>query len=421
MSRPTYTATLRKVTDRLKPTLINIIDDSAKHASHAPMRGSDRLETHFRVEVVSDGFKGLNRVQRQKLMYSILSEEMDSNPGGTVHALSMSCKTPDEVIPIEAERVTCFHVVPAREGAAFNVTVGYRSGVVETFDLVLLAEATARRFATGPSLDLRPVLKGRRMHQATVVFSYRSFLFIGYEGLGLYWVAILRPSKYPKPRELVFTADSIGKVPTDIGDARLWETASSHGGGLVVIAITSDWSPDKFTNNGRLSLRSGLEYSGEAYRFALPELAYAMTAIPTITPSSAERGEPVRVAVSLCSSPSARSAAQGFHHRQLGSVKTSAPVSGLAWSPDRDRTAGVSDDGILKVWAYESGKLNGGRHGLSSGLSLENVIGRGDQVELECVVWLDGRRIVVVGGGGDAMVLLDYHPPRGLRVLHKCR
>ncbi|KAF4710860.1 hypothetical protein FOZ62_029507 [Perkinsus olseni] len=158
------------------------------------------------------------------------------------------------VIPIEAERVTCFHVVPAREGAAFNVTVGYRSGVVETFDLVLLAEATARRFATGPSLDLRPVLKGRRMHQATVVFSYRSFLFIGYEGLGLYWVAILRPSKYPKPRELVFTADSIGKVPTDIGDARLWETASSHGGGLVVIAITSDWSPDKFTNNGRLSL-----------------------------------------------------------------------------------------------------------------------------------------------------------------------
>ncbi|KAF4725523.1 hypothetical protein FOZ63_026150 [Perkinsus olseni] len=97
MSRPTYTAILRKVTDRLKPTLINIIDDSAKHASHAPMRGSDRLETHFRVEVVSDGFKGLNRVQRQKLMYSILSEEMDSNPGGTVHALSMSCKTPDEV------------------------------------------------------------------------------------------------------------------------------------------------------------------------------------------------------------------------------------------------------------------------------------------------------------------------------------
>ncbi|KAF4650154.1 hypothetical protein FOZ61_000622 [Perkinsus olseni] len=97
MSRATYTAILRKVTDRLKPTLINIIDDSAKHASHAPMRGSDRLETHFRVEVVSDGFKGLNRVQRQKLMYSILSEEMDSNPGGTVHALSMSCKTPDEV------------------------------------------------------------------------------------------------------------------------------------------------------------------------------------------------------------------------------------------------------------------------------------------------------------------------------------
>ncbi|KAF4651015.1 hypothetical protein FOL46_000596 [Perkinsus olseni] len=92
MSRATYTAILRKVTDRLKPTLINIIDDSAKHASHAPMRGSDRLETHFRVEVVSDGFKGLNRVQRQKLMYSILSEEMDSNPGGTVHAL----KAPSE-------------------------------------------------------------------------------------------------------------------------------------------------------------------------------------------------------------------------------------------------------------------------------------------------------------------------------------
>mmetsp|Transcript_9798 Transcript_9798/g.10782 ORF Transcript_9798/g.10782 Transcript_9798/m.10782 type:complete len:80 (-) Transcript_9798:72-311(-) len=69
----------------------------AKHASHAPMKGTGRAETHFRVEVVSDEFKGLNRVQRQKLMYSILSNEMDSNPGGTIHALSMSCKTSDEV------------------------------------------------------------------------------------------------------------------------------------------------------------------------------------------------------------------------------------------------------------------------------------------------------------------------------------
>ena len=69
-------------------------DESHLHAGHAgnPGGGPD-AETHFRVKVVSEAFTGKAKVQRHRLVYGLLKEEID----GGVHALALKTKTPAEV------------------------------------------------------------------------------------------------------------------------------------------------------------------------------------------------------------------------------------------------------------------------------------------------------------------------------------
>jgi stress-induced morphogen len=45
---------------------------------------------HFRAEVVSDRFDGLNRIQQHKLVYDVFGTEV----GGPIHALSIKTSTP---------------------------------------------------------------------------------------------------------------------------------------------------------------------------------------------------------------------------------------------------------------------------------------------------------------------------------------
>jgi BolA protein len=79
-----------KLTERLAPTRLVVLDESHRHAGHAGARPGG--ETHFNVTVVSAAFSGLNRVARQRLVYETLSEEL----AGGVHALSLTTTTPDE-------------------------------------------------------------------------------------------------------------------------------------------------------------------------------------------------------------------------------------------------------------------------------------------------------------------------------------
>jgi BolA protein len=79
-----------KLTERLAPTRLVVLDESHRHAGHAGARPGG--ETHFNVTVVSAAFSGLNRVARQRLVYETLSKEL----AGGVHALSLTTTTPDE-------------------------------------------------------------------------------------------------------------------------------------------------------------------------------------------------------------------------------------------------------------------------------------------------------------------------------------
>jgi BolA protein len=79
-----------KLTQRLAPSRLEIEDESPRHAGHAGHRAEG--ETHFRVIIVSSAFAGLGRVQRQRLVYEALRDELAER----VHALAMTTLTPDE-------------------------------------------------------------------------------------------------------------------------------------------------------------------------------------------------------------------------------------------------------------------------------------------------------------------------------------
>ena len=49
-------------------------------------------ETHFRVIVVTAAFAGLSRLERQRRVMDVLSDELS----GPVHALAIRARTPDE-------------------------------------------------------------------------------------------------------------------------------------------------------------------------------------------------------------------------------------------------------------------------------------------------------------------------------------
>jgi BolA protein len=83
----------RKLTERLAPVRLEIVDESHRHAGHAGSRPEG--ETHFAVTIVSDAFVGLGRVARQRLVYQILVDELATR----VHALALTTLAPGEPAP----------------------------------------------------------------------------------------------------------------------------------------------------------------------------------------------------------------------------------------------------------------------------------------------------------------------------------
>ena len=80
-----------KLTRAFRPEVLEVVDDSARHAGHAGAAGG-RGETHFNVRIVSAAFAGLSRVGRQRAVNAALAEEL----AGPVHALSIRAEAPGE-------------------------------------------------------------------------------------------------------------------------------------------------------------------------------------------------------------------------------------------------------------------------------------------------------------------------------------
>ena len=76
------------LTEAFEPSVLEITDDSAKHAGHASAAPGG--ETHYSVKIVSDSFAGLSRVQVQRSVMMVLQQEFDTG----LHALALKASAP---------------------------------------------------------------------------------------------------------------------------------------------------------------------------------------------------------------------------------------------------------------------------------------------------------------------------------------
>ena len=73
-----------RLTERLQPSALNVIDESAAHAEHAGANASGQ-GSHIRVCIASPLFAPLSRVQRHRLVYDALQDFIDQG----LHALAI--------------------------------------------------------------------------------------------------------------------------------------------------------------------------------------------------------------------------------------------------------------------------------------------------------------------------------------------
>ena len=80
----------KKLHDAFAPERLDVIDESHLHEGHMGHRPGG--ETHFRVNIVSDGFEGKSRLERHRLINAALAAEL----AGPVHALALKAQTKAE-------------------------------------------------------------------------------------------------------------------------------------------------------------------------------------------------------------------------------------------------------------------------------------------------------------------------------------
>ena len=75
-----------RLQERLSPTQLEVLDESAAHLGHAGQDGTG-VGTHFRVRIASPLFEGRTKVARHRLVYDSLRDFIDRDHG--VHALAI--------------------------------------------------------------------------------------------------------------------------------------------------------------------------------------------------------------------------------------------------------------------------------------------------------------------------------------------
>ena len=86
----THDLITEKLTKAFAPQSLDVVDESHQHAGHAGHRPGG--QTHFRVYIVSDAFRGKTRLERHRMVNETLSGEL----AGGVHALAIHASAPGE-------------------------------------------------------------------------------------------------------------------------------------------------------------------------------------------------------------------------------------------------------------------------------------------------------------------------------------
>ncbi|HEY6025312.1 MAG TPA: BolA family protein [Pseudolabrys sp.] len=80
----------RKLTEAFAPQSLKVEDESHRHEGHAGSRPGG--QTHYRVYIVSEAFKGKSRLERHRLVNAALASEL----AGGIHALAIHAAAPGE-------------------------------------------------------------------------------------------------------------------------------------------------------------------------------------------------------------------------------------------------------------------------------------------------------------------------------------
>jgi BolA family transcriptional regulator, general stress-responsive regulator len=81
---------INKLNEAFIPESLDVIDESHLHEGHAGHRPGG--ETHFRVHIVSKAFEGKSRIDRHRMINTLLAPELS----GSVHALAIKAHAPSE-------------------------------------------------------------------------------------------------------------------------------------------------------------------------------------------------------------------------------------------------------------------------------------------------------------------------------------
>jgi BolA protein len=87
---PTRDLITEKLRKAFAPESLRVEDESHQHAGHAGHRPGG--ETHYRVYIVSEAFRGKSRLQRHRMINNTLAGELS----GGVHALAIHAAAPGE-------------------------------------------------------------------------------------------------------------------------------------------------------------------------------------------------------------------------------------------------------------------------------------------------------------------------------------
>ena len=79
-----------KLREAFMPESLEVQDESHLHEGHAGHRSGG--ETHYRVYIVSQAFKGKSRLERHRMINAALAAEL----AGSVHALALHAKASGE-------------------------------------------------------------------------------------------------------------------------------------------------------------------------------------------------------------------------------------------------------------------------------------------------------------------------------------
>jgi BolA protein len=89
------TTIAQKLKAAFAPSVLQIVNESSRHAGHAAMRAhkpEQPGETHFRIHIVAAAFAGKSRIDRHRMINSALADEL----AGPVHALAIAAHAPGE-------------------------------------------------------------------------------------------------------------------------------------------------------------------------------------------------------------------------------------------------------------------------------------------------------------------------------------